>query len=81
MSGDYGQVKEYVYQKAEDENNITSQRFALMHVAEEKIALLTRAVKHGMATTEETELLEAWEVYTVKLNRMKTTDTAWPDLP
>lgn len=37
--------------------------------------------KHGIATQEEAELLESWEVYTVKLSRVKTTNVTWPDLP
>lgn len=52
--------------------------------AEETIAPLQRAVKYGIATDEEKKLLENWEVYTVMISRVNTSqapDIMWPEKP
>ena len=51
--------------------------------AESKIAMLSRAVKLGIATKEEKERLNQWEAYSVYLSRVETSnapDTDWPSL-
>lgn len=56
----------------------------LMRDAEAIIAPLQRAVKHGLATDAEKQLLEEWEVYTVLLSRVDTSkapDIEWPPVP
>lgn len=56
----------------------------LMAIAEAAIAPLVRAVKYGMATESEKQLLEQWEVYTVLLSRVDTSkapDIEWPPVP
>nr|WP_237730766.1 tail fiber assembly protein [Lelliottia amnigena] len=56
----------------------------LMRDAEAIIAPLQRAVKHGLATDAEKQLLEEWEVYTVLLSRVdmsKAPDIEWPPVP
>jgi len=61
-----------------------SQKVKLMQEAENVIAPLSRAVKLGIATPEETEWLKQWEIYTVLLSRIDTSDPAnivWPDMP
>ena len=52
--------------------------------AESKIAMLSRAVKLGIATKEEKERLNQWEAYSVYLSRVETSnapDIDWPSLP
>ncbi|WQO08548.1 tail fiber assembly protein (plasmid) [Citrobacter freundii] len=45
------------------------------------IAPLERAVKLGIATSEETGLLEIWERYSVMVNRVDTSKPEWPTAP
>ncbi|MCL5621601.1 tail fiber assembly protein, partial [Escherichia coli] len=45
------------------------------------IAPLERAVKRGMATSEEIGLLEIWERYSVMVNRVDTSKPEWPTPP
>ncbi|ECE9311392.1 tail fiber assembly protein, partial [Salmonella enterica subsp. enterica serovar Napoli] len=49
--------------------------------AESVIAPLARAVKLGIATDEEQKRLEAWELYSVMVNRVDTSAPDWPDIP
>lgn len=52
--------------------------------AEAAIAPVQRAVKYGIATDEEKTRLEAWEVYTVLLSRVDTSQAPnikWPEKP
>ncbi|ENU7545891.1 tail fiber assembly protein [Escherichia coli] len=61
-----------------------SKKSQLMTEANAAIAPLERAVKLGMATDEEVERLNAWERYSVLLNRVDIStapDIAWPDKP
>lgn len=56
----------------------------LLNEAEEVISPLQRAVKYGLATDEEKKEFERWEVYTVLLSRVKTSqapDIQWPEKP
>ncbi|GLH24085.1 hypothetical protein ENT52713_14810 [Enterobacter sp. 200527-13] len=52
----------------------------LLKEAEDTIRYLERAVKHGMATEEETVSLEAWEKYSVLVSRVKPGED-WPLKP
>ncbi|ECI9555701.1 tail fiber assembly protein, partial [Salmonella enterica] len=49
--------------------------------AESAIAPLARAVKLKIATDEEFKRLEAWELYSVMVNRVDTSAPDWPDIP
>lgn len=62
----------------------TMKKQQLMADAEEAIALLSRAVKFGIATDEEKIRLEALEKYTVLLSRVNPNDAPeieWPIVP
>ncbi|MGP3592939.1 tail fiber assembly protein [Vagococcus sp. WN89Y] len=57
---------------------------ALQDAATAIIAPLERAAKLNMATAQETQQLEAWERYSVLLNRVDMSDAvniSWPALP
>lgn len=58
-----------------------SHNMALMEEAEDVIAPLSRAVKLGIATPEETQRLEQWEIYTVLLSRVSTAEPSSIELP
>ncbi|ENZ1876209.1 tail fiber assembly protein, partial [Salmonella enterica] len=45
------------------------------------IAPLARAVKLKIATDEEIKRLDAWELYSVMVNRVDTASPDWPDIP
>ncbi|KEA51451.1 hypothetical protein DT73_17200 [Mangrovibacter sp. MFB070] len=84
LAGTWGDVAEYIppvitAEKLTAQAEATKQR--LMLAAEGQIAPLSRAVKFGMATAEEVSQLEAWERYTVLLNRVDCTNPEWPELP
>ncbi|EEG7705960.1 tail fiber assembly protein, partial [Salmonella enterica] len=49
--------------------------------AESVIAPLARAVKLKIATDEEVKRLEAWELYSVMVNRVDTANPGWPEKP
>ncbi|EIC5302232.1 tail fiber assembly protein, partial [Salmonella enterica subsp. enterica serovar Javiana] len=49
--------------------------------AESVIAPLARAVKRNIATDEEIKQLEAWELYSVMVNRVDTANPDWPEKP
>ncbi|EBV7059232.1 hypothetical protein DRU22_25890, partial [Salmonella enterica subsp. enterica serovar Java] len=49
--------------------------------AESAIAPLARAVKLKIATDEEIKRLEAWELYSVMVNRVDTASPDWPEQP
>ncbi|MDV3412268.1 tail fiber assembly protein, partial [Salmonella enterica] len=53
----------------------------LLAEAESAIAPLARAVKLKIATDEEIKRLEAWELYSVMVNRVDTASPDWPDIP
>lgn len=61
-----------------------SKKVRLMAEANTVIAPLERAVKLGIETETEVALLEAWERYSVLLNRVKAStapDIEWPEVP
>ncbi|EHK4823038.1 tail fiber assembly protein [Salmonella enterica subsp. enterica serovar Abony] len=53
----------------------------LLAEAESVIAPLMRAVKLKIATDEEIKRLEAWDLYSVMVNRVDTASPDWPDVP
>ncbi|EDN7188032.1 tail fiber assembly protein, partial [Salmonella enterica subsp. enterica serovar Java] len=53
----------------------------LLAEAESVIAPLARAVKLKITTDEEIKRLEAWELYSVMVNRVDTTNPDWPEVP
>ncbi|ECA2971430.1 tail fiber assembly protein, partial [Salmonella enterica subsp. enterica serovar Napoli] len=53
----------------------------LLAEAESVIAPLARAVKLNIATDEEIKRLEAWELYSVMVNRVDTASPVWPEKP
>ncbi|EDH3766388.1 tail fiber assembly protein [Salmonella enterica subsp. enterica] len=53
----------------------------LLADAESAIAPLARAVKLKIATDEEIKRLDAWELYSVMVNRVDTASPDWPDVP
>jgi hypothetical protein len=67
-----------VQEEAENEKNSRSSK------AEERIAILSRAVKLNIATAQEKRQLTAYEHYSVLLNRIDVRlapDITWPDIP
>ncbi|EEW0788181.1 tail fiber assembly protein [Escherichia albertii] len=57
------------------------QKSKLLAEAESFILPLERAVKLGMATDAEREMLESWERYSVLLSRVDTANPEWPQKP
>ncbi|KOK82719.1 tail fiber assembly protein, partial [Salmonella enterica] len=53
----------------------------LLEEAEVVIKPLSRAVKMGIATDEERKRLEAWELYSVLVSRVDSSDPDWPEKP
>ncbi|ECZ0087324.1 tail fiber assembly protein [Salmonella enterica subsp. enterica] len=53
----------------------------LLAEAESAIAPLARAVKLKIATDEEIKRLDAWELYSVMVNRVDTASPDWPERP
>ncbi|EDH1768679.1 tail fiber assembly protein, partial [Salmonella enterica] len=58
-----------------------SKKAKLLEDAETVITPLARAVKQGIATDEEQKRLDAWELYSVMVNRVDTSDPDWPEKP
>ncbi|ECW0843314.1 tail fiber assembly protein, partial [Salmonella enterica subsp. enterica] len=55
-----------------------SKKAKLLEEAENAIKPLERAVKLKTATDEEIKRLEAWELYSVMVNRVDTSNPDWP---
>ncbi|EKQ7213518.1 tail fiber assembly protein [Citrobacter freundii] len=53
----------------------------LLTEASSVISPLERAVRLGMATDEENRRIEAWERYSVMVNRVDTSNPEWPTPP
>lgn len=82
--GAYGNVGEVTPLTKEQRVNLnTRKRNSLNADAERAIKPLERAVKLGIATDAEVAALNAWEVYSVLLNRldMAASDISWPAVP
>lgn len=75
---DEDQEKEFRIREAQERKEI------MINFAESRIAILSRSIRLGIATDEEKELLEKWEIYTVLLNRVKPSDAPniiYPESP
>ncbi|EAR6708462.1 tail fiber assembly protein [Salmonella enterica] len=70
-----------VYTSEELRQQAEAKKQKLLEEAEAVIKLLSRAVKMGIATDEERQRLEAWELYSVMVNRVDTTSPDWPEVP
>ncbi|EHC5989309.1 tail fiber assembly protein [Salmonella enterica] len=53
----------------------------LLQMASGKIALLQDAVDLGIATDDEKARLDEWKKYRVRVNRVDTSNSAWPEKP
>lgn len=70
-----------VYTPEEQQAMVERRKQTLMVEAESVLAPLERAVRLGMATDDEKARLNAWEIYSVKLNRVDTNNAEWPAKP
>lgn len=70
-----------VYTPEEQRALADRRKQALMAEAEAILAPLERAVRLKMATDDEKTRLNAWEIYSVKLNRVDTNNAEWPTKP
>lgn len=79
-----GKILPREYAPSELINQAEEKKAALLASAEATIAPLARAVKLGIASSEEITLLDAWERYSIIVNRINTQlapDFVWPELP
>ncbi|HCH9281671.1 TPA: tail fiber assembly protein, partial [Salmonella enterica] len=70
-----------VYTTEELRQQAEAKKVKLLEEAETVITPLARAVKRGIATDEEIKRLDAWELYSVMVNRVDTASPDWPDVP
>ncbi|EAA5992558.1 tail fiber assembly protein [Salmonella enterica subsp. enterica serovar Derby] len=70
-----------VYTSEELRQQAEVKKLKLLEEAETVITPLARAVKRGIATDEEQKRLEAWEEYSVLVNRVDTSKPDWPERP
>ncbi|ENT5689432.1 tail fiber assembly protein, partial [Salmonella enterica] len=76
-----GKVVQRVYSPEELRKKAEAEKVRRLAEAESAIAPLARAVKLKIATDEEIKRLEAWEFYSVMVNRVDTASPDWPDVP
>ncbi|HGG4520857.1 TPA: tail fiber assembly protein, partial [Salmonella enterica subsp. enterica] len=76
-----GKVVQRGYSPEELRKNAEAEKIRRLSEAESAIAPLVRAVKLKIATDEEIKRLEAWELYSVMVNRVDTASPDWPDVP
>ncbi len=82
VAGKHGEVEPYVPPVTEPpEADPGRKKIILLAEAERIIGLLARAVKYGMATEQEKADLEAWEKYSVLVNRVNQEKPEWPQKP
>ncbi|EAZ5906762.1 tail fiber assembly protein, partial [Salmonella enterica] len=74
-----GKVAQRVYSPEELRKRAEAEK--VRRLAEAAIAPLARAVKLKIATDEEIKRLEAWELYSVMVNRVDTANPDWPEKP
>ncbi|EBU7699073.1 tail fiber assembly protein [Salmonella enterica subsp. enterica serovar Oslo] len=70
-----------VYTSEELRQQAEVKKLKLLEEAETVITPLARAVKRGIATDKEQKRLEAWEEYSVLVNRVDTSKPDWPERP
>ncbi|EBC5054579.1 tail fiber assembly protein [Salmonella enterica] len=75
------QVSKRVYSPEELRQQADAKKLKLLDEAETVITPLARAVKRGIATEEEQQRLAAWELYSVLVNRVDTSNPDWPEKP
>ncbi|EAY5142996.1 tail fiber assembly protein [Salmonella enterica subsp. salamae] len=75
------QVSKRIYSPEELRQQAEAKKVKLLEEAETVITPLARAVKLGIATDEERQRLDAWELYSVMVNRVDTASPDWPDVP
>ncbi|EBJ4221201.1 tail fiber assembly protein [Salmonella enterica] len=75
------QVIKRVYTSEELRQQAEAKKLKLLEEAENIITPLSRAVKLKIATDEEIKQLEAWELYSVLVSRVDTSDPDWPEKP
>lgn len=76
-----GKVVQRVYSPEELRKKAEAEKVRRLAEAESAIAPLARAVKLKIATDEEIKRLEAWELYSVMVNRLDTASPDWPEKP
>ncbi|HAK8274346.1 TPA: tail fiber assembly protein [Salmonella enterica] len=79
--GEREQIIRRVYTLEELRQQVEAKKVKLLEEAETVITPLTRAVKRGIATDEEQKRLDAWELYSVLVSRVDTSDPDWPEKP
>ncbi|EDV1006671.1 tail fiber assembly protein [Salmonella enterica subsp. enterica] len=75
------QVSKRIYSPEELRQQAEVKKLKLLEEAENVIRPLLRAVKLRSATDEEIKQLDAWELYSVMVNRVNTTNPDWPNVP
>ncbi|MBJ2869323.1 tail fiber assembly protein [Salmonella enterica subsp. enterica serovar Derby] len=70
-----------VYTSEELRQQAEVKKLKLLEEAEVVIKPLSRAVKMGIATDEERKRLEAWELYSVMVNRVDAASPDWREVP
>lgn len=76
-----GKVVQRAYSPEELRKKAEAEKVRRLAEAESAIAPLARAVKLKIATDEEIKRLEAWELYSVMVNRVDTANPDWPEKP
>ncbi|EDP1221567.1 tail fiber assembly protein [Salmonella enterica subsp. enterica serovar Reading] len=76
-----GKVVQRGYSPEELRKKAEAEKIRRLSEAESAIAPLARAVKLKIATDEEIKRLEAWELYSVMVNRVDTAYPDWPEVP
>ncbi|ECF0952283.1 tail fiber assembly protein [Salmonella enterica subsp. enterica serovar Reading] len=76
-----GKVVQRGYSPEELRKKAEAEKIRRLSEAESAIAPLARAVKLKIATDEELKRLEAWELYSVMVNRVDTSAPDWPEKP
>ncbi|EAN1941085.1 tail fiber assembly protein [Salmonella enterica] len=79
--GEREQVIKRIYTPEELRQQAEVKKSKLLEEAETVIAPLARAVKRNIATDEEIKQLEAWELYSVLVSRVDSSNPDWPVKP
>ncbi|EJR2955330.1 tail fiber assembly protein [Salmonella enterica] len=77
--GEREQVIKRIYTPEELRQQAEVNKAKLLEEAETVITPLARAVKLGIATDEERQRLVAWELYSVLVSRVDTSNPDWPE--
>ncbi|EKA7488566.1 tail fiber assembly protein [Salmonella enterica] len=74
-------VKDEAAEKAAQLRQAEETKSRLLQMASEKIAPLQDAVDLEIATDDEKARLDEWKKYRVRVNRVDTSNPAWPEKP